>query len=493
MKKLLIYIINYNTEKFVKNTFQRINKKIFENYETEILISDDSSTDKTLEEIKSIKETNANKIKITILSNPKNLGYGGNQKIGYYYAIENNFDYVALLHGDGQYAPELLNDLVLSLEKEKAQAVFGSRMISKFGALKGGMPFYKFVGNKILSYLQNKLLNSNLSEFHSGYRVYDVKALKKIPFNLNSNDYSFDTEIIIQLLFSNFKIFEISIPTYYGEEISYLNGIPYAFRVMKESVKARLQRYEIFYDKKYDLFNEENKYKFKNNFFSTHTYAIDNINNNSLVLDIGCNKGELGQYLIKTKNCEVYGIDENEKLIFTKLNKYISFDLNSGLPDLDYKQIDYVVLLDVIEHLKDPERFLLNLYDKFSENEKVEILISTPNVSFFIIRFMLLFGFFNYGKRGILDKTHTRLFTFQTFRNLVKSHNFQIINEKGIPAPFPLALGNNFFGNFFLNFNKILISLWKSFFSYQIFFIIKPNASLNLLLKKAKKKAISTT
>ena len=106
---------------------------------------------------------------------------------------------------------------------------------------------------------------------------------------------------------------------------------------------------------------------------------------------------------------------------------------------------------------------------------------------------MLLFGFFNYGKRGILDKTHTRLFTFQTFRNLVKSHNFQIINEKGIPAPFPLALGDNFIGNFFLNLNKILITLLKSLFSYQIFFIIKPNASLNLLLKKAKNKIISTT
>ena len=102
------------------------------------------------------------------------------------YSIKNNYDYVALVHGDGQYAPEVLGDLLETLKKNKSQAVFGSRMISKFGALKGGMPLYKFFGNKILTFLQNKILKSNLSEFHSGYRLYDVRALKKIPFHLNS-------------------------------------------------------------------------------------------------------------------------------------------------------------------------------------------------------------------------------------------------------------------------------------------------------------------
>ena len=107
-------------------------------------------------------ENNKKIAKVSILSNPNNLGYGGNQKIGYYYAIKNNFDYVALLHGDGQYAPEILGDLVSSLERENAKAVFGSRMINRFGALKGGMPIYKFIGNKILTFIQNKLLSSKL-------------------------------------------------------------------------------------------------------------------------------------------------------------------------------------------------------------------------------------------------------------------------------------------------------------------------------------------
>ena len=129
-----------------------------------------------------------------------------------------------------------------------------------------------------------------------------------------------------------------------------------------------------------------------------------------------------------------------------------------------------------------------NLYDKLSENEKVEVLISTPNVSFFIMRFMLLLGFFNYGKRGILDKTHTRLFTFKSFKKLIENSNFKIIYTKGIPVPFPLVVGNNNFGKFLININKFLISIWKSFFSYQIFYKIKPKASLKLLLKKAEEK-----
>ena len=286
MKKLLIFIVAYNHEKFIEKTFSRINKNIFKNYETEILISDDSSDDSTLKIINDLKKKFEKDLKITILSNPKNLGYGGNQKVGYFYSIKNNFDYVALLHGDGQYAPELLEKLLNSFGEKEIKAVFGSRMISKFGALKGGMPLYKFIGNKILTFLQNKILSSNLSEFHSGYRIYKVEALREIPFHLNSDDYSFDTEIIIQLLLSKFKIYEVEIPTYYGEEISYVNGLKYAYQIIRESIKSKIQKFGIFYQKKYDLLKNDEKYHLKIN-FRHNSRAIKLINTNSKILDIG--------------------------------------------------------------------------------------------------------------------------------------------------------------------------------------------------------------
>ena len=486
-KKLLIYVVAFNHEKFIEKVLDRIDDKIFEKYETEILINDDSSDDDTLKIINDYKKKNIEKkCKITILSNPDNLGYGGNQKIGYHYAIKNQYDFVALVHGDGQYAPELLDDLIEDMMQKNADAVFGSRMLIKGGALKGSMPLYKYIGNKILTFFQNKILSANLSEFHSGYRIYTVNSLKKIPFHLNSNDYPFDTEIIIQLLFSKSKIIEFPIPTYYGQEISYVNGFYYAYKIMIESVKAKIQKFGILYDKKYDVFPEVNNYILKNDFLSPHSETINQIQKNSKILDIGCNDGGLGNKLIKEKDCEVIGVEINKNQLKYNLNAFHTCDLDRDLPNIDYNKIDNVIMLDVIEHLKSPEEFMSKLYSKVSNNSKIEILISTPNISFFLIRFMLFFGFFNYGKRGILDRTHTRLFTFSSFSKLILGANFKIVSVKGMPAPFPLALGSNIFSNSLININRFLIFFFKSLFSYQIFMKIRPNTSLELLLSRTK-------
>jgi len=216
--KLLVFIVAYNAATTITDVLSRIPQELAV-FDTEVLVIDDSSSDDTFERAKTLAATEKLPFKTKTLFNPMNQGYGGNQKIGFHYAIENQFDFVALVHGDGQYAPEKLPDLVKPLVDGDADAVFGSRMIKGQSALKGGMPLYKFVGNKILTRIQNTLLGSNLSEFHSGYRIYSVKALKKIPFDLNTNDFHFDTEIIIQLLRAQLRIKELHIPTYYGDEI----------------------------------------------------------------------------------------------------------------------------------------------------------------------------------------------------------------------------------------------------------------------------------
>jgi len=487
-KKVLIYVVAYNHEKFIEKTINRINDQVFHKYQTEILISDDKSNDSTFKIISNLKNFFNKDCKISILSNPINQGYGGNQKIGYFYAIKNKFDYVVLLHGDGQYAPELIEKLLENIQADEAGAIFGSRMIDKGSALKGGMPLYKFIGNKILTYIQNKILGSNLSEFHSGYRVYSTEVLKKIPFHLNSNDFSFDTEIIIQLLLSKQKILEIPIPTYYGEEISYVNGLYYAYQIIRETLKASMQKFNIFYENKYDFSDNKNIYLPKEKFKSPHSEAIKRIEKNSFVLDIGCNDGGIANLLIEKKNCKVIGADQDKKNLNYQITDFHSIDLDKELPDLEYDKLDYILLLDVIEHIKDPEAFMIKLYDKVSNNEKVEILISTGNISFIIIRLMLLFGSFNYGKRGILDRTHTRLFTFASLKNLIIGSNFKIKDVMGIPCPFPIVLKSKLISNFLININSFFIIFSKSIFSYQMFMKIKPNQPLNLILDKARKK-----
>jgi glycosyltransferase involved in cell wall biosynthesis len=166
--------------------------------------------------------------------------------------VREGFDYVALLHGDGQYAPELLPDLVRPLRDGEADAVFGSRMMGSRSALAGGMPLYKYVGNRILSRIQNNMLGTSLSEAHSGFRAYSVAALLKIPWQLNTNSLHFDTEIIIQLVFARQRIFEIPMPTYSGDEIHHFNGLKYALDVLRAVLKARMQAMGLLYDRRFD-------------------------------------------------------------------------------------------------------------------------------------------------------------------------------------------------------------------------------------------------
>ena len=179
---------------------------------------------------------------IQLIKNEKRLGYGGVQKVAFRYAIKNNFDYVIMLHGDGQYAPEKIPEFIDNLLNNNVDAVFGSRLINPRGALKGGMPIYKFIGNKVLTFVQNLILGSNMSEFHSGYRSYKISALKKINFEKNTNNFHFDSEIIIQMLKSNLVIKEIAIPTFYGDEVSHLKSVPYGINVLMSTIK-----YKFFY------------------------------------------------------------------------------------------------------------------------------------------------------------------------------------------------------------------------------------------------------
>ena len=487
-KKLLIFVVAYNAEKTIAGLLQRIPQSLSLNFETEVLVIDDSSKDRTVERCEVSSKNGDSPFKIHILVNPKNQGYGGNQKIGFQFAIEKCFDYVALLHGDGQYAPEYLPLLLQPLAENLANAVFGSRMLTKFGAIKGGMPLYKYIGNKILTGFQNWLLSSSLSEFHSGYRIYTVKALKKIPFYLNSNDFHFDTEIIIQMLSAGMRIKELPIPTYYGDEICHVNGLKYAFNVVLAVLRAYVQNLGIFYDRKFDCCPEENgnrHYVSKMHFKSPQERALTEIPSGSKVLDIGCGVGHLAGAL-KQCGCHYTGIDLHPPIKALDIDDFHTCDLNHDDFPVDIADFDYVLILDVIEHLLKPEDFIEKLLEACKYAPHIKIITSTGNVGFWSTRVMLLLGMFNYGKRGILDLTHTRLFTFNTFRRLLEQAGFQVLKIRGLPAPFLLAFGDTRFARMLISLNEWLILLNKTLFAYQIFLVVKPERSLTLLLRDAK-------
>src|SRR5579862_4641116 len=237
--KIGIVVVAYNAASTLAAVLDRIPAD-FRRQITEILVSDDHSQDATY--LVGLGYQQLSDLPITMIRQPRNLGYGGNQKACYQLAIERGLDIVVMLHGDGQYAPECLPQIVGPLLRREADAVFGSRMMHKGEARRGGMPLYKVVGNKILTRIENALLGTQLSEFHSGYRAYTVDALRRIPFQANADGFNFDTQIIIQLHNAGMRIAEVPIPTFYGDEICYVNGMRYAKDVLTDVVAYRLHK-----------------------------------------------------------------------------------------------------------------------------------------------------------------------------------------------------------------------------------------------------------
>lgn len=486
--RLLIFIVAFNAERTIDKVLGRIPASLVNDFAVEVLAIDDASSDRTFEVGDEIRHSGKFPFPLRVLVNPVNQGYGGNQKLGYQYAIENGFDVVALVHGDGQYAPEALPNLLLPLLEGAADAVFGSRMLIQGAARHGGMPFYKFAGNKILTWIENRLLGTALSEFHSGYRIYSVAALKRVPFHRNTNDFHFDTEIIIQLVIASQRIVELPIPTYYGDEICRVNGLRYAKNVVFAALKARAQAWSILYDPKFDCACERagnEHYTLKLGYESTHQAVFDLLPRSAKVLDLGCAGGSLGAFLREQKQCYVSGVDAIPLLPTVELDSFTQHDLNDGCPGFTADGFDYVLLLDVIEHLSDPEQFILQLRCAMSLKPKSKLIISTGNVAFLPIRLMLLLGQFNYGKRGILDLTHRRLFTFTSLRRVLEQGGFELLETRGISAPFPLAVGGGWLGRALVAVNSALAKVLPSVFSYQILCVARPTPLVGQLLDAA--------
>ena len=478
-KRILIFVVAYNAENTIGSVLHRIPQEL-RGGNVEVLLIDDFSKDDTFA-IGLAHEQAIEGMKITVLRTPLNQGYGGNQKLGYRYAIDNGFDYVALVHGDGQYAPEKLPDLLGPLTRGEAGAVFGSRMMEKGGALRGGMPLYKYVGNKVLTRYQNAMLGSALSEFHSGYRIYSTEALRKIPFERNSNDFHFDTEIIIQLVMAKVTIVELPIPTYYGDEICYVNGMKYAWDVFRTMIRAKFHQRCLLYDRKFDIEPVEETYDVKLGFVSSHTMAVDAVLPGSNVIDIGCGRGYVARELAKKAN-HVTGVDQYvpEKSDDPKVS-YYQWNLDRDEFPVDLSEYDQVFLLDIIEHLKEPDVFMERLRHA-AVHRRPEIVLTTANIGFFVTRFMLILGHFNYGRKGILDRTHTRLFTFSSLRELFEQAGYEVIDMKGIPAPYPNAVGRGLLGKLLIWINRGLIHVSRGLFSYQIFIRAAAKPSIEHLL-----------
>jgi hypothetical protein len=414
VKRIGIVVVAYNAASTLATVLDRIPDAFVPRIDG-ILVCDNASEDPTYLVGLGYQQATQRPLPLTIMRQERNLGYGGNQKTGYRWAIEQGFDIAVLLHADGQYAPEFLAEMVAPLERGEADAVFGSRMMQQGGARGGGMPLYKFVGNTILSRFENRVVGTDLSEWHSGYRAYAVEALKDVPFEANSDDYDFDTGIILQMHEAGKRIVEIPIPTFYGDEISYVNGMRYAKDIVRDVLVYRAAKLGI------------------GDSATSHPSTV--ITDPAVAEGTGgrlatwLSRGEGDRVLViappdvasvATEHLDgrhqvtVVELDDDEDpwaITDAALHDIASTDDDGGF--------DAILVTGLLERLGDPDLALTALRSALSPSGT--LVLAVPNFSHWYPRFKVATGRFNYEHEGPLSERSLRFFTRSTLDRLLRS------------------------------------------------------------------------
>jgi len=235
-KKIVVVMPAYNASETLEKTYNEIPFPLVD----EVILVDDHGSDNTYEIAKSLGINH-------VIRHEYNKGYGGNQKTCYNKALELKADIVVMLHPDYQYTPKLIESMCYLIANDLYPVVLGSRILGK-GALKGGMPIYKYIANRILTLFQNILMNQKLSEYHTGFRAFSSDVLKNINYHNNSDDFIFDNQMLAQIMFKNYLIGEITCPTKYFEEASSINfqrSSVYGIGVIITSIKYFLTKTKI--------------------------------------------------------------------------------------------------------------------------------------------------------------------------------------------------------------------------------------------------------
>jgi glycosyltransferase involved in cell wall biosynthesis len=243
-KKILIVLPAYNAESTLAQTYQEIPLDIVD----EVLLVDDYSADSTV--------SLAERLGMKTFLHDRNYGYGRNQKTCYQEALKHDVDIVVMVHPDYQYTPRLITAMASMIAFDVYDVVLGSRIIGG-GALKGGMPVYKYIANRFLTAIENILLGSKLSEFHTGYRAFSREVLEQVPFQANSDNFIFDNEILAQIIYHGYRIGELSCPTSYfkkASSINFRNSVVYGLGVLKTGIKFRAQKLNLAHFK---IFTQE--------------------------------------------------------------------------------------------------------------------------------------------------------------------------------------------------------------------------------------------
>ncbi|MFP5223866.1 MAG: methionine biosynthesis protein MetW [Acidobacteriota bacterium] len=400
------------------------------------------------------------------------LGYGEQIKLAFEMGKRMGVYAVVTVDGGARYPLEDVGDLLAALDMGADLAVASPEESSL--TLTG-------VGAWLATRLLNALARTRLSSWHPGYRAYRVAALSHIPYAKNVDDRGFNTEILLQMIIAGRAIARVPTRKYSYPTLPLVSKCRFAWGMFKAVALSLLHQCSLFYQPQFDMERDIETYSLKLGYRSSHSLALEAVPPGSRVLDIGCGNGAL-DHLLKERGCRVHGLDRHPDQVIAGLDAYTSIDLDVRTHAFPVRGFECILLLDIIEHLREPETLLCYLRAESGRQPKPLVVLSIPNVAFFIIRLRLLCGSFHYGKLGILDLTHTRLFTEKTIVALLTRNGYAIESISGIPAPFPKAIGLNVISRTLLVVNQWLIALSRGLFSYQLLIKARPKPILDDLI-----------
>lgn len=471
--RVLIFIVSYEASRHIDSTLDRVPAELLGRENVDILVIDDASKDTTAAQAHDWA-TRRDFRRLTVLRNPVNQGYGGNQKLGYRLAIDHCYDFVILLHGDGQYAPELLTRFIDCWKDHDADVVLGTRMDSIRSARAGGMPWYKVIGNRLLTWMQNKLTGQDLTEYHTGYRGYSTRFLRAVPFEANTNQFHFDTEILLQAFHIKARLEQFPIPTHYGDEVCRVDGTKYAKDVIWATLQYRLHQLGMLCSLKFRNLLPMRYRDKPGATYSAHRLAIEQIGaiKPRTMVDLGDAPQAVKEQI------QALGVD----LQSVETARHASVDA------FDF---DAVLLLDALEDESEPEEFLIGLRNDSRAMHAIRtppaVILTTPNIAFWAIRLNLLLGRFSYAERGILHVHHKRLFTQRSLKRSLRECGYVMEKFIGVGVPFEAVFGSGFLGRSLDRIAGWLAWLWPPLFAFQFLVVARPLPGIRQLLAQSER------
>jgi len=401
---------------------------------------------------------------------PRETHHGATRKVAFEYALRRGFDQIIVMRGDGSHPPERLPDLICAASEHPRVLIIASRLTRIGRGIREGIPLMRALVLGLTRAFQNSVLALHIRDYQSSFRLYPCTALRRIPWQLNSDLSSFDDEIVIQFRALGTVVTEIPVAPSWLEYQIDSTEIGRALRACWISLGYRFHQLHLTRRHLY-LVDQDIHYTLKSSPTGSHSQIVDAIAPGSRVLDLGCSQGLLARPLAQ-KGVRLTGVDSGPPdHLADELETYYQRDLEQNLELPEERSFNYVVLADVIEHFRNRQQLLRNAR-RFLKEDGL-LIISTPNIAIWFYRLSLLVGRFEYGPRGVLDETHVHLYTRQTFQREVERAGFRILRRHVTALPFEVvfrATGRSRIVRWMAGAYYSLARVWPSLFAYQYIF-----------------------